>query len=90
MSKFLDLLEPGDIILADRGFTISDDIALFGDKLKVLAFFRGKQQLSQREVETSHQLARVRIHVECIIGLMKNKYTILKGPLPVQIFEAQQ
>ena len=76
-----------DIILADRGFTISDDIALFGAKLKIPAFTRGKQQLSQREVETSQQLARVRIHVERIIGLMKNKYTILKGPLPVQLLK---
>ena len=31
----------------------------------------------------SQQLARVRIHVERVIGLIKNRYTIVKGPLPV-------
>ena len=27
-STFLSLLEPGDIVLANRGFTVSEDIAL--------------------------------------------------------------
>ena len=83
----MQLLEQGDIILADHGFTISDDIALFGAKLKIPAFTRGKTQLMQKEVETSQQLSRVRIHVERVIGLMKNKFTILKGPIPVQLLK---
>ena len=75
---FLDMLEHGDTVLADRGFTISEDIALHGAKLVIT---RGKTQLSLEEVETSKQLSQVRIHVERIIGLLKNKFTILKGPL---------
>ena len=86
-SNFLNLLEPGDVVLADRGFTVAEDIALFGAKLEIPAFTRGKKQLSQREVETSQQLSRVRIHVERVIGLLKNKYTILKGQLPVQLLK---
>lgn len=80
-SGFLDMLEHGDTVLADRGFTITDDIALRGAKLVIPSFTKGKTQLSQKEVETSKQLSQVRIHVERIIGLLKNKYTILKGPL---------
>lgn len=80
-------MEPGDVILADRGFTIHEDFIAYGAKLIIPAFTRGKGQLSQREVETSQQLSRVRIHVERVIGLMKNKYTILKGPLPVQLLK---
>ena len=75
------MLEHGDTVLADRGFTITDDIALRGAKLVIPSFTKGKTQLSQKEVETSKQLSQVRIHVERIIGLLKNKYTILKGPL---------
>ena len=48
---------------------------------------RGKQQLSQREVELSKQLSRVRIHVERVIGLLKNKFLVLKGPLPISILK---
>ena len=68
-TNFFDILEYGDTILADRGFT------------------RGKSQLSQRDVEMSKQLSKVRIHVERIIGNLKNKYTILKGPLPVNLLK---
>ena len=37
-SGFLRLLEPGDIILADRGFDIGDDIALHGAKMVIPSF----------------------------------------------------
>ena len=82
----LDLLEPGDVVLADRGFT-AEDVAVCGAKLGIPAFTRGKQQLSQKEVETSQRLSTVRIHVERIIGLLKNRYTILKGLIPVSVLK---
>ncbi len=82
-SGFLNLLDPGDLILADLGFTVEEDIELHGAKLEIPAFTRGKKQLSQKEVEMSKQLARVRIHAERVIWLLKNRYTILKGPIPV-------
>lgn len=56
-------------------------------KLKIPTFTKGKKQLSQREVELSKQLAQVRIHVERVIGLMKNRFIILKGPLPVNMLK---
>jgi hypothetical protein len=52
-SGFLQLLEFGDVVLADRGFTISDDVGVHGAKLEIPAFTRGKNQLTQREVEVS-------------------------------------
>ena len=75
-SNFFSYLEPGDVVLADRGFTIADDVAVNGAKLEIPAFTRGKKQLTQREFELSKQLSMVRIHVERIIGLLKNKYTL--------------
>ena len=47
-SGFLDMLEHGDTVLADRGFTITDDIALRGAKLVIPSFTKGKTQLSQK------------------------------------------
>ena len=46
----LDLLELGDTVLADRGFTIDEVVILHGAKLEVPAFTWGKKQLSQEEV----------------------------------------
>ena len=74
-SNFFSYLEPGDV-LADCGFTIADDVAVHGAKLEIPAFTRGKKQLTQREVELSKQLSMVCIHVERIIRLFKNKYTL--------------
>lgn len=54
-SDFLQLLEYGDTVLADRGFDIADDIALHGAKLVIPAFTRGKKQLSLQEVECSQK-----------------------------------
>ena len=88
-SGFLRLLEPGDIILADQGFDIGDDniIALHGAKLVIPSFTQGKKQLSMQEVECSKRIAKVRIHVERVIGLLKNKYTILQNILPVTLIK---
>ena len=86
-SHFLRMLEPGDIVLADRGFTVSEDIALHGGKLKIPAFSRGKEQLSQKDTEKSKELSRVRIHVERVIGQIKNRYTILKGTLCISMIK---
>ena len=47
MCGFLNYVEPGDVILADHGFTVADDIAMGGARLEIPAFTRGKQQLSQ-------------------------------------------
>ena len=38
------LLDPGDVVLADRGFRISEDLAMMGVHLEVPAFTRGKVQ----------------------------------------------
>ena len=87
MCGFLNYVEPGDVILADRGFTVSDDIAMSGAKLEIPAFTRGKQQLSQKDVEWSKLLSSVRIHVERVIGQLKKKYRILRGPIPVNLLK---
>ena len=42
-----------------------------------------KKQLSKMEVDTAWQLSRVQIHVEQVIGLLRQKYTILEGTLPI-------
>ena len=83
-SNFLNLIEPGHVVLADRGFNIDEYLMIYGAKLEIPAFTHGKSQLSQRDVE---QLSTVRIHVERVIGHLKKKYKILRGPLPVTMLK---
>ena len=84
-SGFLDLILPGDLILADRGFDIQDSIGSVCAEVKIPAFTKGKSQLSPIDVETTRRLANVRIHVERVIGLVRQKYTILSSTLPIDM-----
>ena len=79
----LNKLLPGDVVLADRGFTIFDLVQQYQAHVKLPAFTKGKNQLEAKDVTTSRELARVRIHVERLIGMVKQKFTILEGILPV-------
>ena len=85
-SGFLKHLKYGDLVLADRGFDISDDLAMVGASLAIPPFTKGKPQLSQREVEFSRQLSNIQIHVERAIGRMKN-YKILKTISPIMLIK---
>lgn len=79
----LDHLTQGDVVLADRGFDIADTLGLYCARLHIPAFTKGKKQLTALEVETTRRLANVRIHVERVIGLVRNKYTVLKSVIPI-------
>ena len=85
-SGLLRHLKYGDLVLADRGFDIVDDLAMVGASLAFPPFTRGKPQLSQREVEFSRQLSNVRIHVQKAIGRIKT-YKILNSTLPIRLIK---
>ena len=84
---FLDHIEYGDVVLADRGFNIQDDLAVIGARLEIPSFTKGKTQLSRAEVEKSRRLSRVRIHVERVIGQLRKKYKILQQTLPMTLIK---
>lgn len=69
---------PGDVVLADRGFNVAESVGLMCAEVKIPAFTRGKKQLSARDVESTRKIAHCRVHVERLIGLVRNKYTILR------------
>ena len=84
---FLNKLLPGDMVMADRGFTISESAGLKQAELAIPAFTKGKAQLDPIDVEKTRGIASVRIHVERVIGLLRNKYTILEGTLPTDFLK---
>ena len=79
---------PGDVVLADRGFDIHESVGVMGAEVKIPSFTKGRQQLSAVDVESSRSIAHVRIHVERVIGLLRNKYTILQDTIPIDLITA--
>ena len=47
-SNFFSYLEPGDVVLDDRGFTIADDVAVHGAKLEIRLHTREKTTYTAR------------------------------------------
>ena len=72
----LNYLQPGDQILADRGFTVQDLVGLYCAEVKVPPFTKGKKQLSRLESDTACQLSRVRIHVERFVWFLRQPFYI--------------
>ena len=55
-------------------------------KYKTPPFTKGKKQLEKLEVDWSPELSIVHIHVERVISILKQKYTILQGVLPNTLY----
>ena len=52
-SNFFSYLEPGDVVLADRDFTIAD-VAVHGAMLEIPAFTRGKNNLHSKRLSSQN------------------------------------
>ena len=69
-SGLLDLLEPGDSVMADRGFTIADLLYQRGVTLNIPPN-KVSDQLTPNELTVTRRIANLRIHVERAIGRIK-------------------
>ena len=56
-------------------------------EVKIPPFIKGKKQLEKVDVDWSRELSLVHIHVERVIGVLKQKYTILQGTLPIRLIQ---
>ena len=82
-SGVLDLLDPGDNVMVDRGFDISN-IVPNGVSVNMPPFLAGRDQLTAAETEQTMSPASVRIHVERAIGRIKLPNTL--SPYATQMF----
>ncbi len=80
---FMDLVEPYDEIMADRGFCIRDALTLKLATLNIPPFTK-LGRLSANAVTKTRRIARARIHVERCIGRLKC-FKILSGVIPLKL-----
>lgn len=75
-SGFLDNLRAGDWCLADKGFLIKDEVEEKESTLILPSFIKEGNQLHPTQVEETRYIASVRIHVERVISVVRQKYNI--------------
>ena len=83
---FYDILERYDEVMADRGFTISEDLLLHHARLHIPPGKRGQEQLSKAEVKKTKEIANLRIYVEQAIRRLKT-FRLIKYELPISLLE---
>ena len=70
-SGLLSLLQPGDQIMADKGFVIQDLLTPLGCSVVMPSFLSCKQQFSKGELLRSKTIHNLRVHVERAIRRVK-------------------
>lgn len=85
-SGYLEHLNKGDLVMADKGFTIQDDLASVGARLVIPNFLTSRDQFSKVENEQNKKIASLRIHVERCMERLKN-WHFFDRPIPITLHD---
>ena len=83
-SGFLSLLQRGDEIMANDGFTIDDLLIPLGVILNIPPFHGERSQMERGKVVETQQIASLHIHIEQVIRHVK-ELDILSGVMPTSV-----
>ena len=81
---FLNYIKPGDLVLADRGFTITDLLLVKHATLNIPPFLGQRSKFTAQEELKTRRIAKARIHVERVIERIK-KFKLLSGNIPLSL-----
>lgn len=80
--RYLTHLDKGDLIMADTGFVIQDELASVEAKLTLPHSMNGKKQFTKEESDKNNKIASLREHVERYMERLKN-WHFFDRPLPI-------
>ena len=78
--KIVGACDPGDSVMADKGFNVQDLFATANVHVNIPTFFKKKNRMTGKIVVNDRKISSKRVHIERIIGLGKT-YRILTCPL---------
>ena len=81
------MLEPGDDVMADKGFLIQDTFAPIGVRLNIPPLLHSSSQMAPEDVVVTKKIVQLRVHVERAIGRIK-EYHILQNILPSSMWDS--
>ena len=77
-----DKCKPGDKIMVDKGFRIQAEMLERGVEVIIPPFVKGKKPFTERDNENNKSIANARIHVERVIGRVRD-YQYMNGVVPI-------
>lgn len=77
-------LEPNDLVMVDRGFTVQDLLNPIQVKLKIPSFLKGRGSLTAAEELETRRIAKARIHVERFNERLK-QFRLVSRKIPLSI-----
>ena len=83
-SSFLSYINPGEQVLADRGFTVREELLVRGAELVMPPAAKGKSQMTSSDIAKTKKIANARIHVERVIQRLK-KFRFLSQVIPITL-----
>ena len=83
-SGFLNEVEKNDVVLADKGFLIHEEVALQNGTLIIPPGLCGAKQMSEADVYATETIAKRRIFVEQAICRLK-KFALLSKEMPISM-----
>ena len=83
-SGILKHLEPGDLVMADRGFTVRELLNPRQVQLMIPAFLKGRKSLTAAEELETRPIAKARIHVERFNERLK-QFRLVSRKLPLSL-----
>ncbi|XP_052124332.1 uncharacterized protein LOC113214353 isoform X5 [Frankliniella occidentalis] len=83
-SGFMDFLEPGDVIMSDRGFAINNDLLRIGVDVLKPPSLDGRPKFTPEEEILTRAIASARIYVEHAVRLIKVN-RLLQGIIPLKL-----
>ncbi|XP_029981044.1 uncharacterized protein LOC115412593 [Sphaeramia orbicularis] len=81
---FLCKLLPGDVVLASRDLDIAESVAARGATFKIAGSYQGETYGSSEGsvlADSSAETVSVQKHVERVISMVKQRYSMLTGPV---------
>ncbi len=79
-SNICSICDPGDSIMADKGFNVQDMFQHANITINIPTFFRKRNRMDGKTVLHDRKIASKRVHIERIIGLAKT-YKMLTQPM---------